>query len=218
MYPKAAFCDPEILRTMPPEVTASTGFDAFAHALEGYLSSQENPMGNLCAREAMRIIHRILPEAIRRGNDLDLRSQMAWADTLAGVSLATNAFVIPHVIGMVLGGRYGITHGRAIACVTVACLKHSRKGAVAKLADIARLLGCTESGNEETLADWTIQAIERFLQSIGMDKTAADFGVPEADFPAIAEEVRSAFATRVDADPVPTDSAGLTEILRRSIT
>ncbi len=217
LYPRCAVCDTEILCTMPREVTASSGFDAFAQALEGYLSRSENPMGNLCAQEAMQVIFHALPAVLERPNDLELRSKMAWGDTLAGISLATNAVLIPHVIAMVLGGRYGITHGRAIATMTVACLKHSKPGAVGKLAQIARLLGCREESSEEALADRAIDAIEGFIARIGMRKNVLEYGVPETDFESIAAEVRANFGLRIESDPVPTDAAGLVAILRSSI-
>ncbi|MDO8301650.1 MAG: iron-containing alcohol dehydrogenase, partial [Sedimentisphaerales bacterium] len=74
LYPKAAFCDPEILRLMPAGLTATSGFDAFAQALEGYLSMAENPMGKFCAQEAMRIIAEVLPKVYKDGNNLELRA------------------------------------------------------------------------------------------------------------------------------------------------
>jgi alcohol dehydrogenase class IV len=217
LYPCAAFCDAEVLRHMPPEVTAVTGFDAFAQALEGYLSRADNPMGKVCAQEALRVIYRALPEAIRNGDDLELRNRMAWGDTLAGISLATNAIITPHSFSMVLGGRYGITHAAGIASVTPACLENARPNAVARLAQVAGLLGCTEPLSEEALADWAIDAIERFIVAIGLGRPVTDYGVAEADFPAIALETRTAFGLRVDADPVPQDAAGLVRILRRSV-
>jgi alcohol dehydrogenase class IV len=217
LYPKAAFCDPTILRTMPPELTAVSGYDAFAQALEGFLSRNDNPLGNLCAQEAMRVIFRALPQAMRNGDDLELRSQMAWGDTLAGVSLATNAVIIPHVIAMVLGGRHGITHGRAIATVTVACLRHSRAGCIPALARVARLLGCETRSSEECLADWAIEAIQRFIAELGLERTIFDYGVSDSDIDDIAAEVDATFRMRIDVDPVPTDAAGLARILRQSV-
>ena len=217
LYPRAAFCDAEILRSMPPDVTAVTGFDAFAQALEGHLSRADNPMGKVCAQEALRIIYRALPAAIRSGDDLELRNRMAWGDTLAGISLATNTVITPHSFSMVLGGRYGITHAAGIASVTPACLENSRPNAVGKLAQVARLLGCAEPLGDEELAGWAIGAIERFIVEIGLGRPVTEYGVPETDFPAIAHEVRTAFGARVDADPVPQDAAGLERILRRSV-
>ena len=75
---------------------------------------------------------------------------MAWGDTLAGISLATIAIITPHSFSMVLGGRYGITHGLGIASVTPACLENSRPNAVGKLATVARLLGCAEPLSDDS--------------------------------------------------------------------
>lgn len=216
LYPTAAFCDPQILRLMPPELTAASGFDAFAQALEGYLSKADHPMGKICAQEAMRIIAQGLPLVCREGNNLELRAAMAWADTLQGISLATNAVLTAHVIGMVLGGRYRIRHAQAVAVVTVAALRHSRNGAVDKLANIARLMGCKEDSGQEALADWAITAIEQLIQTIGLGKKLAELGVPPADHEEIAREVRANFAFRLDSDPVPKQVADVVQILEKS--
>jgi alcohol dehydrogenase class IV len=217
LYPRAAFCDAEVLCTMPPDVTAVAGFDAFAQALEGYLSRADNPLGKVCAQEALQVIYRTLPEAILHGADLALRHQMAWGDTLAGISLATNSIITPHSFSMILGGRHGITHAAGIASVTPACLENTRPNAVAKLAQVARLLGCAEPWREAALAAWAIDAIERFITAIGLGRPLTAYGVTEADFPAIALETRTAFGLRVDMDPTPQDAAGLERILRRSV-
>ena len=215
MYPTLAFCDPEILRTMPPNVTACTGFDAFAHALEGYLSTAENPMGNLCAREAIRIITQTLPKAYENGDDLELRAIMGWADTLAGVCLATNSIITPHAISLAIGKRYGIAHGAALASIMPSCLRHSAHGAIEKLADVARLMGCTEPLSESALADWTIDAVKRLAASVGLDKSIQAYGIPATDIDSIAEDVNTHYHFRTTCDPVPPDTAKLVEILKK---
>jgi alcohol dehydrogenase class IV len=153
VYPRLALVDPELTCTMPPNVTA---------------------MGKVCAQEAMRVIYHALPAAIQRGDDPDLRSQMAWGDTLAGISLATNAIITPHSFSMILGGRYGITHGCATASVMAACLEHSRPGAVGTLAHVARLLGCDRPGSDDDLANWTIDAIECFIASMDLGRSVVE--------------------------------------------
>lgn len=216
LYPRAAFCDPAVLKEMPREVTATSGFDAFAQALEGYLSGSENPMGNFCAQEALRIITATLPRVLENGDDLDLRAAMSWADTLGAVSVATNAVLTAHVLGMVLGGRYHLPHGRAVAVVTVAALRHSRPQAISKLANIARLMGCSRELSDEALADWAIDAIEKLIHTVGLDKNLKNYGVPEKDFPKIAEEVKANFSMRLDVDPVKKDVDDLVWILEQS--
>ncbi len=217
LYPRAAFCDPLLLRTMTPEITGSTGFDAFAQALEGFLSRSEHPLGNLCAEKALGIIFEILPKAMEDGENLDLRTAMAWGDTLAGVSLATNSIITPHVLSMVLGARYGITHGRAIAAVTLASMRHSRSASASKLAYIAPLLGCTQRLSEESATDWVLSAIDDWLQRIGMKRSLRQYGVVESELESVAKEARTAFAFRLDADPLPPSVADLVRILEESM-
>ncbi|MCL5102876.1 MAG: iron-containing alcohol dehydrogenase [Armatimonadetes bacterium] len=216
IYPRVAFCDPELPRTMPADVTAATGFDAFTHALEGYLALPGNPMGSLCALEAMRIIFDTLPDAVRNGDDLELRAKMSWADTLAGVTLATNGITTPHVLAMLLGGRYGVTHGCALASVTVAWLMHTRDGAADRLASIARAVGCADNISDETAADRLITKVESLIVSIGLDKGVCDHGVPWDDFTTIVADVQANFDARLKVDPVPPDADGLNKILNSS--
>lgn len=216
LYPRVAFCDAKILCYMPREITATSGFDAFAQALESYLSSSENSMGNLCAQEAIRIIASSLPRVYENGQDLELRAAMAWADTLQAIGMAANAVLTPHAIAMVLGGRYHIPHARAIASVMPACLRHSQKGAIAKLATVARLMGCMETCPPESLAEWAIAAIEKRIEEIGLEKTLVEYGVPPEDYQQIAEEVKKNFAMRLEADPVPKEVPDLVAILRQS--
>ncbi|MGC9308764.1 MAG: iron-containing alcohol dehydrogenase, partial [Thermoplasmatota archaeon] len=78
-YPEAAIVDPAVMATMPPRLTASTGLDAFFHALEAYISLKATPMSDLYAREALRRIIDDLPVAYRHGDDMDARSSMALA-------------------------------------------------------------------------------------------------------------------------------------------
>ena len=213
VIPKVSICDSEILRTMPPDVTACTGFDAFSHAIEGYISVEENPFGNVCAREAMRIIANTLPRVVEDGDNLELREQMAWADTLAGISLSTNLILLPHALSMVMGGRHGITHARAIASVMVSCLRHSKPGAKEKLADVARLFGCLEKWDDDALAEWGIEAVDKLIEKIGLKKSPVEYGVSEGEFSSIAEEVGDVFGSRMDVDPVPMDIEGVKKIL-----
>lgn len=216
LYPKAAFCDPEILKMMPPKITASSGFDAFAQCLECHMTKVEHPMGKLCAREGLRIISQALPKAFRDGNDLEARADMGWADTLSGVAISTTGVLISHQFGMVIGGRYGVPHGPAVAATTLAAMRFCKNGAAHKLASVARLMGCTDALTDEQLADWAINAVGELITTLGIPRSISAYGVLEEDFESIAAEVYRDFRYRVDANPVPTDIAGLVEMLRMS--
>jgi len=104
LYPKVAVVDPEFMVTVPHHVTASTGFDAFCHAFEAYLHPASSAYTNLLALQAIRIIIANLPRVLAKADDLEARSNLAWADTLAGLCIANAGVTLPHGIGMTIGG------------------------------------------------------------------------------------------------------------------
>ena len=96
IFPRAAIVDPEVTLSLPASVTAQTGFDAFCHNFEAYLSVNTNPLVECMALDAIRIIAAYLPRALADGSDLEARSQMAWADTLGGLTNASAGVTLPH--------------------------------------------------------------------------------------------------------------------------
>jgi alcohol dehydrogenase len=77
IFPKAAIVDPELTISMPKEVSAQTGFDAFCHNFESYISAETNPLAETIALEGMRIIAENLPKVLRDRGDAEARSKMA---------------------------------------------------------------------------------------------------------------------------------------------
>jgi len=86
IFPKVAIVDPEVTVTMPKSVTAQTGFDAFAHNFEAYLSVKTSPLVEMMAIEAIKMIKEYLPKALENPNDIEARSKMSLADTLGGLT------------------------------------------------------------------------------------------------------------------------------------
>src|SRR5664280_621032 len=100
---------------MPPEITADTGIDALTHALEAAVSIFASPFTDAFCVQAARLIFESLPRAFSDGDDIDARTAMANAATLAGLAFS-NAFVgVNHALAHALGARFGVAHGRANA-------------------------------------------------------------------------------------------------------
>jgi len=106
LIPRAAIVDPQLTLTVPAEVTATTGFDVFCHAFESVLNPRSNAITEMFAWEAVRRVVSDLPTAVRRGSDLAARNSLAWADTLAGMSICRAGVVLPHGIAMAVGGMF----------------------------------------------------------------------------------------------------------------
>jgi len=189
LYPKTSIVDPELVRTAPPSVTASTGFDVFAHAFESYINPAGTPYTDLMALEAIRLATRYLPKAVADGNNLEARTWMAWADTLAGLCIANSGVTLPHGIGMAMSGLYPqVAHGRALAAVYPAMMRYTFSAAEPEFAAVARILDPSLVAlSDSEAARRSGEAVDRFLKDISLWTRLEDLGIPEAEVRRLAE-------------------------------
>lgn len=113
LVPDTAIVDPLLSTSMPPAITADTGIDALTHALEATVSIFSSPYSQAFSTQAAALIFQALPRAYDDGDDLEARTMMANAATLAGLAFS-NAFVgVNHALAHAVGARFGLPHGRA---------------------------------------------------------------------------------------------------------
>ena len=108
-----AVLDPELTLSLPAHLTAWTGIDAVAHALEGSTAASTSPAGLLYGLEALRLLSEFLPRAVADGADLEARSRVLWGSTLAGLALHNCNTHMGHNISHALGSLARIHHGLA---------------------------------------------------------------------------------------------------------
>ena len=113
--PRAALIDPALTETVPPRTTMNTGLDALAHALEGYWSRQHQPISDLMAVEAVRLVLNNLETAYRDGRDRTARENMSMAALLGGLSFALPKTAASHACSYPLSEDYHLPHGEACA-------------------------------------------------------------------------------------------------------
>jgi len=188
LYPRTSIVDPELMLTVPTGVTAATGFDVFAHAFESFINPGGSPYTDMMALEALTIVSKALPAAVKNGRDLEARERMAWADTLAGLCIANSGVTLPHGIGMAIGGLYPhISHGEALAVVYPAILRYSYRAAPAKFASVGRIMDKKLGAEtERKAARMSCTTIERFIRRIGLDRKLHELHVPEEELAALA--------------------------------
>lgn len=115
MYPRLAIVDPELTLSVPPAVTASTGLDVLAHAIESYWSTLRQPICAANSVTAARLAFVWLEKAYNEPNDLEARENMALASILAGVGFSQPRTTGAHACSFPLTNRYGLPHGEACA-------------------------------------------------------------------------------------------------------
>ncbi|HOM02036.1 MAG TPA: iron-containing alcohol dehydrogenase [Acetivibrio sp.] len=190
IFPKVAIVDPEVTATMPKSVTAQTGFDAFAHNFEAYLSVKTSPLVEMMAIEAIKIIREYLPKALEDPNDIEARSKMALADTLGGLTNSNAGVTLPHGLGMQVGGHAPhVTHGQALAVIYPQFTRYTYAWAVQKFAKVGRIFNpALNELSDEEAAKEACGAIDDFLKKIGLWIGFKDVNVSKEQIRQIADD------------------------------
>lgn len=205
LTPDVAIIDVDFVMTMPPEVTADTGMDVLAHALEAYVSVMASPYTDGLALQAMDLVFRYLPRAYQKGTDRRAREQMHNASCIAGMAF-TNAFLgVGHSLAHKLGSEFKIPHGRANSILLPHVIRYNSGTpskfvsfpqyeyfqAPEKYARAARYLDLPASTIEEGIAS-LIDAVTRLRSQLNMPHSIGACGVDQGEFrrmaPVMAEQ------------------------------
>ena len=116
VFPSVALCDPELTIALPPAITASTGMDALAHAIESFTNKSYQPISEALTLRAAELIGKYLVRAVKDGTDREARYGMLLGSTLAGIGMNPTRLGIVHALAMPLGSwDIKIPHGTGIA-------------------------------------------------------------------------------------------------------
>lgn len=170
LFPSVSIIDPELMLSVPASVTAATGFDAFTHAFESYLGNLTSPLTESMSLQAIKIVFDYLPKAIENPSDIEARTQLAWADTLAGICLANGGAQLPHPLGEIIGGICPrVAHGETLAIVYPEFLKYKEPLAQEKFERVARYIN-SENDNR-SLQERIIDLLETVQLSEALQRT-----------------------------------------------
>ena len=182
-FPKEAVIDPELTRTLPPRLTAITGFDAVTHSFESYLRDCASPYTKMIGLKSIAIIVDTLPKLVGDTGNMELREKMSLAAMLSGISLGNAAACLPHPMSEVVGGiAPRIPHGQCLATLYPQFLRYQCGQAVEKCADVARIFdpGLSAKSDGEA-ADALPSLLVNFLKEVGLYQSFRELGMTEAE-------------------------------------
>ena len=189
VFPKIAIVDPELTYSMPKNITAQTGFDAFCHNFESLLSIKAGPMNEALCIDAIKRVFKYLLRVVKDGTDEEARIEMSWVDTLGGYTNAFAGTTLPHGLGMQIGGHCPwVTHGQALAAIYPSFTRYTRETSKAIYAKLARELDSklNEVSDEEASLK-LCEMIDDLLKSIDLYIGLKDVNVTMDDIRAIAD-------------------------------
>lgn len=177
LFSRECILDPELMLTLPAKISASTGFDAFTHAFESYINPRASRYSEMDSMEAMKLIVENLPKVLEEPENLEYRSRMSMADTLAGRALANSGAQAPHPLSEIIGGITHLPHGEALAVVFPSFVKHSTADNREKYAQTAKLFS-EDAKDAEDLYGLLVE----FLKKIHLFTTMKELHVRREDF------------------------------------
>ncbi len=176
---------PELTRSLPPSLTATTGMDALTHAVEAYIGRSTTKETRRYALEATRLVFENVEKAYRDGNDLRARRSMLEASYLAGQAFSKSYVGYLHAVAHSLGGQYNIPHGLANAVLLPVGLEIYGKSIHKKLHELAMAAGMAGTkDSDETAAKIFIEAIRGL--NARMNIPARLSGIRQEDIPVMA--------------------------------
>lgn len=186
-----AFLDPELMESMPPGLTASTGLDAFSHACEGYTSGAATLITDMINEKCMESVVKWLPVAVANGKDMEARGHMAVAAAMGGWMLGYSHTNGGHSVAHMLSSHYGIPHGLACGYATPWVLAFNAQAMPEKVRWIGVLLGAEFRGGEtpEEIGARTCQAFIDFRDKALNVPSASRYDVDKGTFPQVAQEI-----------------------------
>ena len=215
MLPTVAIVDPELTYSLPPDVTASTGLDAFTQCLEPFVSPKGNPITDAVAREGIHRAAAALRRAVRDGGDVEARRDMAIASLCGGLALANAKLGAVHGFAAPLGGMFPVPHGvacaRLLAPVALANVRALRERtpasrALARYQEVARVL----TGRADALAEDGAEWLAALVEELGVPRLGS-YGVHVSDVAGVVEQAKR--ASSMQGNPVALNEEELAATL-----
>jgi 4-hydroxybutyrate dehydrogenase len=179
VVPKAAICDPELILTLPPRLTAGTGMDALSHCVEAYLAEPANPPIDAIALDGIERVFGFLARAVANGEDREARWNMMMAGLEGGIAI-WKGLGPAHAIANACGDQ-GLHHGMLVTIALPACLKPFEAGLGEKA---RRLKVAMHIAPEDSIAD----AISDLNRRVGVPASLTALGYSAATLDEIASD------------------------------
>ena len=176
-----AIVDAELAATMPPGVTADTGYDALVHAIEGYIGGEYGDMVTALAVTAIKNILEWLPQAIADGSNVTAREKMHLAATMAMIACSNGAGSLNHDMAHQLGSFYHVVHGRANAVMLPYSLAWMYDFNGEREASLARELGIHEKNNRDSVRK-LITVVSDLRKRARLPGSIKELGIAEGTF------------------------------------
>jgi alcohol dehydrogenase class IV len=218
IFPEVAIVDPELMTTLPKRSVAGPGLDAIFHAIESYLSIRSNPLSEMLALEAIRLIGRNLHLVYADPHNLEAWEGVTLANTLAGMAIDSSGTTLPHAMEHPLSGLLDVAHGEGLAALYVAILEFTCPAAQEKFVTIAKAMGENiENLPLEAAAIKCIDAVKKLMNQVEMVPSLQCLGVTVEQLDWLTSNTFKTMSVPLNNNPRVPTAAEVKEIYRKCL-
>ncbi|MEN6428112.1 MAG: iron-containing alcohol dehydrogenase [Phycisphaerales bacterium] len=218
-FPRLSIVDPELMLSVPPKQTAYTGMDAFFHSVECYLANVNQPTSDHLALEAIELIRKHLPIAVKDGRNIEARTKLAWASTEAGICESLSCCISHHSMEHALSAYFpSVPHGAGLTMLSVAYFSYLAERRADRFPDLARAMGEKIDGlPRKQQATAFIKGLKKLVHKVGLGGyKLSQFGIRRSDLPTLAENSFHTMGKLFDLTPVRLTVEDATAIFERA--
>ena len=203
-----ALLDPVLTLTQPVQVTALTGIDALAHALETYVTTARTPMSQMFSREAWRLLSSHLASVLDDAQDLEARGGMQLGACFAGLAIENSMLGATHALANPLTAEFGLIHGQAVGVMLPHVIRYNGVQCGDWYQELLQCQGGELAGYQgvNQLADW----VSGLLSKAGLKQCLADCGVQREELARLSEDAERQWTAGFN--PRPVSAADLYEL------
>lgn len=214
--PVIAVVDPTYMTTVPAKYTAFQGFDALFHNTEVMMSTSLNVMSEAIALSAIENIYKYLPKAVANGNDLEAREHVAYASTMAGITMQLTSTTAQHSMEHAMSAYHrNLQHGAGLIIISkeFAQFYVDKHACDDRFIKMARVMGYPESNNPQDF----VTALVELQKACGVaDLKMSDYGFEKSECMTLAKAARNLQGGLYAANPCETSDEDIAGIFERS--
>jgi alcohol dehydrogenase len=212
--PKAAFrvalLDPVLTLSQPRSITATSGFDAMAHAVETYVTTERNPLSEIFSREAWRLLEPNYERVLSQPDNLEARGAMQLGAYYAGVAIENSMLGATHACANPLTAHYGTAHGAAIAMLLPTVVRWNETIAGGEYEKLLSWSSVAGRNNDLSPTEELARRLEELAEAGGLRSNLRTAGVKQNDLPELAEDAAGQWTGTFN--PRPFDKQGAIEV------
>ena len=213
---KIALLDPELTLSQPRRVTACTGVDAIAHALEAAVTTKRTPISSIYSREAFGLMVEAFPKVLEQGDDLTARGAMLLGAAMAGVAIENSMLGAAHSAANPLTAHFGVIHGQAVGVMLPSVVAFNAADSQARriYASLAGSAGLSDAwGDADAAVAALVAYLKETLTNAGLSSDLREWKVGEDQIPQLAQEAAQQWTARFNPRAVQASDF---EVLYRS--